>query len=137
MTTYAIDVYRDEKFWMIRVPELDATHGLVGEAITQARRVGDVESEARDYICTVVDAAPSAVDVEIHSVTIDGSDVLTAAREVHAERERAQALERAAAQRIAELAQNLAEHAVPVRDIGSLLGVSYQRAHQLSAPTAR
>ncbi|GAA2067792.1 HicB family toxin-antitoxin system [Williamsia deligens] len=137
MTTYAIDVYRDDKFWMIRVPELDGTHGLVGEAITQARRVGDVETEARDYICTVIDAAPSAVDVDVRSVTIDGTDVLTAARQVHADRERAQEIERAAAARFAELARDLADHTVPVRDIGSLLGVSYQRAHQLVSGTPR
>ncbi|MGU3293875.1 hypothetical protein [Williamsia sp. M5A3_1d] len=131
MTTYAIDVYRDDKFWMIRIPELDGTHGLVGEAITQARRVGDVEMESRDYICTVTDSAPSAVDVEIRSMRIATFDVLIDARYVQAERERAQEIERAAALDFARLARNLAAHAVPVRDIGSILNVSYQRAHQL------
>ncbi|WP_328856369.1 hypothetical protein OG579_13705 [Williamsia herbipolensis] len=63
MKRYVIDVVRDGDLFVIRVPELDGTHGLVGEAITQARRVGDVEMEARDYICTVTGEEPSRVTI--------------------------------------------------------------------------
>jgi hypothetical protein len=42
MHTYDVEVYRDGRWWMIRIPELDG--------LTQARWPGEVKSMARSYI---------------------------------------------------------------------------------------
>jgi hypothetical protein len=39
---YEIGVYRDGRWWMIRIPELDG--------LTQARHPGEIEDMARSYI---------------------------------------------------------------------------------------
>ena len=42
MHTYEIEVTRDGRWWMIRIPEIDG--------LTQARWPGEVKSMARSYI---------------------------------------------------------------------------------------
>lgn len=57
MKTYDVNVYRDGRWWMIEVPDLDG--------LTQARRLSDVREEAIDYIAVATDVATSAVAVNI------------------------------------------------------------------------
>lgn len=75
---------------MVTIPEL---HGYVTKDgsinlsdTTQARRLSEVPSQARDFICTVTDAAPSKVSVDI-TVAVDDIDVTAAAEKVNRERE--------------------------------------------------
>ena len=42
MRTYGLEVYREQRWWMIRIPELDG--------LTQARSPGEIRRMARDYI---------------------------------------------------------------------------------------
>ncbi|WP_435594640.1 hypothetical protein [Tsukamurella tyrosinosolvens] len=69
MTAYRVNVHREDRWWMIKVPELEGYRTAGGAinvgTVTQARRYADIEQEARDFICTVVDAAPYAVDLKI------------------------------------------------------------------------
>lgn len=134
MHTYRVNVIRDDRWWMIVVPELDGYRGPDGAVnvgdTTQARRLADVAAQARDFICTVTDAAPSEVEMAI-TVTVDGVDVTGRAQQVISERELADRHAAAAAAQARELARELSARGVTVRDVGELLGVSFQRAQQL------
>ena len=123
MNTYEAHVTRDGKWWMIYVPAVDG--------LTQARRISDVTRMAKELIAVTLDVPLSTVDVHVASLVVDGVDVLERARQVRAAREQAAKLESEAVDGAAALAHELADEGVPVRDIGEVLGVSYQRAHQL------
>lgn len=136
MHTYQVNVTRDDRWWMITVPEL-AGYVTAGGAInvgdtTQARRLAEVRSQALDFICTVTDSAPSEVGMEI-GITVDGIDVSQRAGEVAMERAEAERHAEAAQTEARRLARELAAKGVGVRDVGEALGVSFQRAQQLIA----
>ncbi|GAB09001.1 hypothetical protein GOARA_026_00310 [Gordonia araii NBRC 100433] len=135
-TIYRVDVHRDGRWWMIRVPELDGYVDATGarfpdEAITQARRYADINREARDFICSVTDSAPSAVGLDVH-VTVDyKDDLISAAANIAKLKARAAEMENEAQAESRRVARQLAGRGVPLRDIGAILDVSYQRADQL------
>ena len=124
MTMYTAEVTRDGRWWMIEVPEINE--------LTQARRLSEIELMAREVIAVAlgVPVGEVAVDVNIGSVGAV-QDVTERARKIRSERARAAELDHAASEHAAELAKQLASAQVPVRDIGTILGVSFQRAHQL------
>lgn len=134
MHTYRVTVTREGKWWMITVPELDgftAPDGSINlNDTTQARRLSDVPAQARDFICTVTDTAPSEVVIDV-TIDVDGIDVTERARNVIQERQLAERHAAAAAEAARVLARELAGHGVAVRDVGEVLGVSFQRAQQL------
>lgn len=109
---------------MIAVPELDE--------LTQARRLSDVEQLARELIAISKDVPLSTVKVDI--VMANVGKVIVDARVLHLKEERAkaQSAERAALDEASRLARELAAEGIPMRDIGTLLEVSFQRAHQLA-----
>jgi hypothetical protein len=120
MTTYRVDVERDGRFWLLRVPEV---------GVTQARHLREVEVMARDLIALVTDQEPSNAELDVHVA-------MPAATRRHlqrAERLRSQARDSQskAAEELRAAARELSRSGMPLRDIGQLLGVSYQRAHQL------
>lgn len=84
-TTYTVSVTRDGEWWMVAVPELDA--------LTQARRLGDVDTAARELVALETGTAVDEVSIDVH-------------------------VELAAAR-------------VPVRDIATLLGVTFHRVSRL------
>lgn len=134
MHTYQVNVTREGKWWMVTVPELDRFVGADGainlSTTTQARRLVEVRSQAVDFICTVTDAAPSEVGVRI-TIAVDGIDVTTRAEKAARNRELAEQHAAAAQTEARELARELAAHGVAVRDVGEVLGVSFQRAQQM------
>ncbi|AEF41921.1 HicB family toxin-antitoxin system [Hoyosella subflava DQS3-9A1] len=108
---------------MVRVPELDE--------LTQARRLSEVEQMARELIALANDSRISDVDVTV-TVEVHGlRDVIGEAMHIRQVREQAAQLEAEAQELSRHLASELSKADVPVRDIGIVLGVSYQRAHQL------
>ncbi|MCW4352002.1 HicB family toxin-antitoxin system [Hoyosella sp. YIM 151337] len=122
-SAYDVKVTREGRWWIVRVPELDE--------LTQARRVSEVEQMARELIAITTDSKISDVQVTV-TVEVEGlGDVVGEALHIRSLREHAAKLEAQASDRARYLAQALASAHVPVRDIGSVLGVSYQRAHQL------
>ncbi|GAC81764.1 hypothetical protein SAMN04488550_2573 [Gordonia malaquae] len=129
MTTYRLDVYRDDRWWMIRIPQLDGVNGH-DEGLTQARTYGDIETEARDYITLVADVAPSTIDLDVH-VTIDDLDVTAAEQRITASRKAAAVAEREALNDASATAYRLQKAGVSQRDIGEIIGVSYQRVGQI------
>ncbi|KQR94174.1 MAG: hypothetical protein J0I33_00030 [Microbacterium ginsengisoli] len=123
MKHYTATASRDGKWWMIRIPDLDG--------LTQTRRLGDAESTAREYIAATLDVAPDDIAVTVTVSDVNGLDVLAETHAISAARSDAAALERAASDRAVSLAKRLAAAEIPVRDIGTIMGVSHQRAAQL------
>ena len=125
MNTYLVEVTRDNRWWMIRVPEIDG--------LTQARRLADVEQMARELIAVTLDVRLSEVSVDVTFGAIDGIDVRSRIAAISSEKAEAARLEADVAAKTSALVKELVAHGVPLRDIGAMLGVSFQRVHQLAA----
>lgn len=126
---YTATVTREGKWWMVRVG------GING--LTQARRLSEAELMARELIAVTLNVPLADVDV---TVDVQAVGPITDLRErldrIEAERKQATELERQATRDAAELARALVELNVPLRDVGTVLGVSHQRAHQLVSKTS-
>jgi hypothetical protein len=122
-STYRVVVARQGKWWMVHVPELDA--------LTQARRLGEVESMARSLIALTLDVAPDSFNIAVELEAVEGIRLTERLDQLHADQAAAVAAEDKARAEIRALARDLAERGVTVRDIGTMLDVSFQRAQQL------
>jgi hypothetical protein len=122
---YTANVTREGRWWMVAVPQIDA--------LTQARRLGEAGTMARELIALVLEVEPDSFDVTVEIVSVAGVDVRDRLAEIERERTEAADLERRLAQHTRSLARDLAERDVPQRDIGAILGVSHQPAQQLLA----
>jgi hypothetical protein len=119
--TYRADVERDGRFWHIRVPE-------VGRS-TQARHVRDIEPMARDLIAVMEDVPADSFLVD---VDIALPDEVRKDLDLSADlRQQAATSQHAAAELTRHAARRLHDDGLTLRDIGKLLDVSHQRAHQL------
>lgn len=116
------NVTRDGKWWMVDVPSF---------GLTQARRLAEVETMARSLVAVVRDIDDVDVEVEVHYAPVDDVDVTARLAEIEQTRQLATDYDRRAREQTQALARALAEHQVPQRDIGAVLGVSGQRANQL------
>lgn len=121
MTVYTAGVTREGKWWVAEVAELDVA--------TQARHLAEVAGRVADLIATVLECEPETVDLKLD---------ITLPAEVAADLARADALrtqsakaQHDAAVAVRSAAAKLSAQGVTIRDIGTALGVSYQRAHQL------
>ena len=119
-TVYQVVASPDGAYWHVEVPALSR--------VTQAKSAAGVAAMARDLIeiMTGETKAELVVDYQIPSSVRRHLDNVEAARtaEVQARREAAAEL-RAAARELRD-----SQH-LTLKDIGAVLGVSYQRAHQL------
>ncbi|MDJ0338346.1 hypothetical protein [Cryobacterium sp. PH31-O1] len=124
MSSYIATVSREGKWWMVRVAGL---HGL-----TQARHLGEANQMAREFIAVSLDEPLENIDVVV-TVGSAGkvTDIDGALKRIRAERAAGADLERKAQQATIELARALVAEDIPLRDIGSVLGLSHQRVHQL------
>lgn len=124
--TYRVHCERDgRKYWFVRVPE-------VSGAFTQTRRLDEVEETARDVVALLLEAPHDSFDLEVEVHLPDAvDDKLARARDLrrHAEHEQAEATDLTR-----EAARKLADRGLTVRDVGRILGVSFQRAQQLIGP---
>ena len=123
VTKYLVDVYRDGKWWMANVAAVDV--------LTQSRRLVDVERNAREAIAVTLDTEPSDIDIKLEIRPIGGVDVEAIRAEIERAHAAATVLEKEASAKAQHLTQSLAMAGVPLRDIGTLVGFSHQRAHQL------
>jgi hypothetical protein len=119
MSEYDVTLKREGEFWLVYVG------GVPG--LTQARRFGEVETMAREYISLVLDEEIDSVG--IRSVSIAG--LAEKLERAAADRDRARDLEASASALVREVAQDLRAESVSLAEIGAILGVSHQRAHQL------
>jgi hypothetical protein len=122
-------VTREGKWWMVAIPQIDG--------LTQARRLSEASSMARDYIAVTLDISLREVAVTTIVKSVGGIDVAEEVAEINRDRVTAAELERHARERAESLAKKLAARRVPVRDIGTMMGISFQRAHQLVTAAER
>jgi hypothetical protein len=110
---------------MVAVPEIDG--------LTQAVRLSEVATMARELVALVLDVEPDAFDLTVSIDRVGSTDLRDRLAEIARERDEAADLERRLARHTRSLARELAALDVSQRDIGTILGVSHQRAHQLLA----
>ena len=122
---YKATVIREDRWWMVRIPEIGG--------ITQARRLSEAESMARSLIAITLDVPADSFDVDVEVETVGTVKVAERTALLRAARETAARLDREVQTDAESLARDLASEGIPLRDIGDILGISYQRAHQLVA----
>lgn len=121
-TAYTVRAHRDgDRFWLVHVPEIDH--------YTQARNIAEIETMARDLIATLRGLDPTDIALDI-DIALPG-DVRQRLDEAAELREQEARMRRAAADNVRVAASSLHRSGIPLRDIGKLLGVSFQRAGQL------
>ncbi len=120
MASYKATVSRDGRFWFVRVD---------GVGSTQARHLRELETMVKDLIGLMTDDDPDqiVVDYDIR-LPADVEKHLRRSEELRAASAEAQA---AAAAEVRSAARQLHEQGLALRDVGKVLGVSHQRAHQL------
>lgn len=123
MSTYTALVSRDGKFWHVEVPEIDR--------VTQARNISEVDDMARDLIAIMAGVEPDSFELDVRIQLPDS------VRAHLSEVERARGAEtEARSHAAAELraaAAELKNAGLSVRELGAVLGISYQRASQLTS----
>ena len=134
MHEFKIEVIREGRWWMIHIPEI--------EGLTQARRLSEAETMAREYIALAKGIPVDNISIETASVRMEQPafrELLDAARQIRSERDhargeraRAQELESTATSHAREYARLLTAYGVPVRDVATLLDISPQRVSQLT-----
>ena len=121
--TYTVTTERSGNWWAFSVPEIPGAHG-------QARRLEQVRDEARDVISMMLDAEPDSFDVSL-SVKLDPR-IEHALAEAKAARQEFDTYQRVAQEKLRFAAEQIKEvGGLTVRDIGSLLDVSFQRISQI------
>lgn len=123
---YKIEVTRDGKWWMIHIPEIDG--------LTQARRLSEASTMAREYIALSQGIPLDSIKIETASIRMEEPEVqelLDRAQEIRARRAQAAKLDRTTTRDAHMFALFLSTYGVPVRDIAELLDVSPQRVSQL------
>ncbi len=94
MYEFKIGVTRDGRWWMVHIPEIDG--------LTQARRLSEVETMAREYIALDRNLPFDEIQIETASVRIEEPafrELLETAREIKSLRAKANELERQAAEK--------------------------------------
>jgi len=121
--TYTVTTERSGNWWAFSVPEIPGAHG-------QAKRLEQVRDEARDVISMMLDAEPDSFDVAL-SVRLDPR-IEHALDEAKAARQELDGYQRAAQEKLRLAAEQIKEvGGLSIRDIGSLLDVSFQRISQI------
>ena len=117
---YQVVFERDEAgWWVARVLELDGCH-------TQGRSIAQARSRIREAM-ELFDVSPDAVIEE----TIDVGTLNADIQQVRRMRQEAEQLVRESTSETTRLANRLVQAGFSRRDVGELVGVSFQRVHQL------
>ena len=121
--TYSATATREGRWWIIRIPELDA--------VTQARTIREIDEMATGLVTALLDLPEggASVDVSIElpeSVAAAWSEADRLQAEVEAAQRKAAGLRRAAVRALLE------EQHLTQAEAGALLGVSHQRVQQLA-----
>ncbi|WP_428342186.1 HicB family toxin-antitoxin system [Mycobacterium sp.] len=127
MHEYKVDITREGRWWMVHIPEV--------KGLTQARRLSEAPTMAREYIALDRGIPLGEVIVEVVSVRVKAPanrELLEPAREIKDLRAQAIELERTSVDQAREYAHWLVTQGVPVRDIAALLDISPQRVSQLA-----
>jgi hypothetical protein len=120
--TYRLVVEREPGWWIVQIPELDLT--------TQARRLGDVEKNAREAIAALLDVG--TLTFELEQEVVPPVAVVQELDEARALMDRAAILREEGADRIGRAVDKLIkDFGLTMREAGKLLDLSHQRIAQL------
>jgi predicted RNase H-like HicB family nuclease len=128
MSTYTARARRSGDWWAIDVPELPGV-------FSQARRLDLVEGMARDAIATMLGVPSESVSVRVEPVLDD--DLARSIQRMRKLQQQQVRLQAEANQLAAGTAARLVERGYTLRDAGRVMGVSFQRVHQLAKRPAR
>jgi hypothetical protein len=120
--TYSVEVSRDGKFWLIRVPELDRS--------TQAVRYRDVRAVAGELVEIMTGLRAEQFDLQFQVQLPDGVQHHLARAEVLRDEAARKNAEAAAESRAA--VRELIDQGLSQRETGEVLGLSFQRVNQLA-----
>src|SRR6218665_38327 len=132
-TTFAVTIERHGRFWEIEIPDIEGGY-------TQARNLAEVDLMARDCIAAFKGIAADSFEIDLtvklpDSVQKHLSDAQALAEQAATAQAQAQAEAQgkgeAEAAQESGAARKLKAAGLTLREIGSMLGISYQRAHQL------
>lgn len=123
MTVYDVRVERADRYWLVHVPQVHRT--------TQARSLREVAAMARDLIMLMSEEGlePQGVELAI-DIRLPESVRKHIARAAELREQETHVRQEAAREQRAAV-RELAEQGLTVRDIGTALGFSFQRAQQL------
>lgn len=121
--TYKAKVTREDRWWMVHIPEIGG--------LTQARHLSEAKPMARSLIAITLDIPADSFDVDVEIEKVGTVKVAERTTRLRTARETAAQLEHEVQTDAESLARDLANEGIPLRDIGNILGVSYQRVHQL------
>ncbi|BBX53858.1 hypothetical protein GCM10009645_30470 [Mycolicibacterium poriferae] len=124
---YKIEIAREGKWWMVYIPDIDG--------VTQARRLSEATTRAREYIALDQNVPYDDISIETASVRMQDPvfrELLESARGIRNMRAHAQTLENEAMRNAQEFALWLTRYGIPVRDVAELLDISPQRVSQLA-----
>lgn len=125
MTTrrFHANAYLDGNWWMVEIPEVNG--------LTQAKKLTEVTLMAREFIAVTLDIPIDSFEIELTIERVHDLDVAQRVAKIQNEKALAAEYERQATEESQILARDLAKQKLTVREIGVILGVSHQRAHQL------
>jgi len=121
-TRYRATAHREGRWWSIEIP--------AASAVTQARRVADVEWMARECVALTLDVPESEVAIDVDFVLPDDARAEWEASRVLAEHARQDAAE--AARLARNVVARMRAEGYTYAEMASVLGLSPQRVHQLA-----
>jgi len=124
MKTYRVVAERHDKWWLLEVPEIPGT-------FSQVRRLDQVDEWIRDAISLMLEIPEDSFNIDL-DVRLP-KDELAELRAVKAAQKAVTQAQEESSTRTKSLVAKLKDEGLTVRDIGTVLGVSYQRVSQLSA----
>jgi hypothetical protein len=123
LRTYTVKTERSGNWWAFSIPEIPG-------ALGQAKRLGQVDVEARDVIAMMLEVDEDSFGIQL-DVKLDPETehIVAEAKDARAKLEDFQ---RIAAEQSRKAAERLkSKTGLSTRDIGSLLGISFQRVSQV------
>ncbi len=129
MSTYTATITRDELgYWIARVPTLTGVH-------TNAKRLDQIAGRVAEAISLATGDDPANIsvdiDVDLASLGLDDDDA-EQVRQAEALRSDLEAIEERLKVATRRAASRLTDVGLSLRDASALLGVSYQRVHQIT-----
>ncbi len=117
------NAYLEGNWWMVEIPEVNG--------LTQARRLNEVTRMAREFIAATAGIPLDSFELEMTIQRVHDLDIADRVARIQSEKAQALEMERRATEEAQALALQLSDANLTVREIGVILGVSHQRAHQL------
>jgi predicted RNase H-like HicB family nuclease len=126
---YLVRAFRSGRWWAIDVPELPGVY-------SQARRLEQVESMAREVIALTLNVSEDSFDITVEPDLDSLGGVREAIEAALRERECASAAHDAASSAMRHAVSELRASGYTSRDAGLLLGISNQRISQIERESA-